>query len=70
MGEKPHDWLTVPLCPECHNGDQHTTLGEPGFWGRYAKRTGQTVFQLMQELNDADPKFKREIADAKRERGL
>lgn len=70
MSEKPHDFLTVPLCADCHTGEQHTKLGEPEFWARYAKRTGQTVFQLMQELNDADPKFKREIAAAKKERGL
>tara|TARA_Y100000034_G_scaffold136722_1_gene215226 strand:+ start:12660 stop:13031 length:372 start_codon:yes stop_codon:yes gene_type:complete len=70
MGQKPHDWLTVPLCRDCHHGEQHTKLGEPEFWTRYAKREGQTVFDLMQELNDADPKFRREIAEAKRERGL
>lgn len=70
MGEKPHDWLTVPLCMDCHNGEQHTKLGEPAFWARYEKREGQSVFQLMQALNDNDPKWRREIQQAKQERGL
>lgn len=31
MGEKPHDYLTVPLCKSCHH-TQHTR-GERSFWG-------------------------------------
>lgn len=61
MGEKPDDFLTVPLCFDCHQGEQHTKLGEPAFWNRYANDNRQTVFQLMDELNRAEPKFWREI---------
>lgn len=69
LSQKPDDFRCVPLCSECHNGDQHTKLGEPAFWQRYAKDHGQTVDQLMDELAKASPKA-REIDQAKRERGL
>lgn len=77
MGEKPNDWLTVPLCAGpyanvegelgCHEV-QHA-IGEPTFWRRYEKRHGQTVWQLIDELIQSSPK-RRDIALAKQERGL
>ena len=56
MGEKPDDWRTVPLCGPCHNGDQHTKMGEPAFWEAYRKRNGHTVWQLIDELCAKSPK--------------
>ncbi len=60
MGQKPDDFLTVSLCGDCHNGDQHTKLGEPVFWQQYQARTGQSVNQLIEEYIAASPK-RREI---------
>jgi hypothetical protein len=77
MGRKPSDWFTAPLCdgPKannlqqlgCHNR-QHI-IGEDTFWKQYEAEHGQTVGQLLDELAAASPKS-REIAEAKRERGL
>lgn len=77
MGRKPSDWFTVPFCDGprsnhlhqlgCHNR-QHI-IGEETFWLQYESEHGQTVEQLLEELAKASPKA-REIADAKRERGL
>lgn len=64
MGQKPDDWRTVPLCGDCHNGDQHTKLGEPEFWARYAREKGHTVFDLIDELAKQSP-LAREIAAAR-----
>ena len=60
MGEKPDDWRAVPLCGNCHNGEQHTKLGEPAFWRRYAERHQQTVWQLIDALCQSSP-VRREI---------
>ncbi len=68
MGEKPDDWRCVPLCAPCHNGDQHTKMGEPAFWAEYAKRHGQTVWQLMYQLIRTSP-VRREIEEHRREHG-
>lgn len=69
LGQKPDDWRCVPLCGSCHNGDQHTKMGEPDFWARYEAINGQGVEELLNALCKASPKA-REIADAKRERGI
>jgi hypothetical protein len=68
IGQKPDDWRTVPLCAPCHNGDQHTKLGEAEFWRQYHKRHGQTVDQLLDALTRASPK-RAEIERIQRERG-
>src|SRR3954471_17144380 len=34
MGKKPDGKFTLPLCHQCHVGDQHTKYGEPEFWAR------------------------------------
>lgn len=60
MGEKPDDWRCVPLCASCHNGDQHTKLGEPEFWAMYAERHKQTVWQLIEAFIRTSP-VRREI---------
>jgi hypothetical protein len=61
MGQKPDDWRTVSLCKPCHQM-QHN-VGEPTFW------KGKDVEALVDAFCKASPKA-REIADAKRERGL
>jgi hypothetical protein len=55
MGEKPDDWRTVPLCSSCHNGDQHTKMGEPDFWQFYAITHNQSVWQLIDALCATSP---------------
>lgn len=74
--QKPDDWLTAPLCDGpfsniggqlgCHNV-QHT-IGEETFWERYQQKHGQSVWQLLGELQDASPK-RHEITKVQRERG-
>ena len=54
MGEKPDDWRAVPLCKACHLDRQHVE-GERTFWADYAKRHGQTVDQLIDDLCRASP---------------
>ncbi len=56
IGQKPDDWRGVSLCFLGHNGDQHTTMGEPAFWAAYARRTGQTVLELIDEFCRASPR--------------
>lgn len=68
IGQKPDDWRTVSLCGPCHNGDQHTKLGEPAFWAAYHKRSGQDVEALIAEFIKASPK-RHEIEQIQRERG-
>ena len=60
MGEKPDDWRAVPLCGPCHNGDQHTKLGEPAFWGAYWRTYGKTVWHVIDALIATSP-VRREI---------
>lgn len=62
MGQKPDDFYTVSLCHECH-ARQHT--GERTFWD-VAKID---PLMLANEFAKASPKA-REIADAKKERGI
>lgn len=76
MGQKPDDWLTVPLCDGpnsdingqlgCHKR-QHIR-GEVSFWNEYAETHGQTVDQLLDELSKCSPKGA-EIRKVKKERG-
>lgn len=71
MAQKPDDWRTVPLCDGpnsnidgqlgCHNR-QHI-VGEATFW------KGRDVEALIAAFCHASPK-RREIEQAKRERGL
>lgn len=67
IGQKPDDWRCVPLCGQCHNGEQHTKLGEPEFWARYETEKSQTVEQLIEELSKASPRAA-QIRQVKRER--
>jgi hypothetical protein len=69
MGQKPDDFCGVSLCGPCHNGDQHTKLGEPAFWAAYESKSGQSVWKLMDAFCAASPKAS-EIRQIKRERGL
>jgi hypothetical protein len=62
MGQKPDDWMAVPLCRECHSM-QHT-IGEGTFWLQYADLAGQTVDELVTSLWYASPKS----AEIRRER--
>lgn len=63
MAQKPDDWNTCSLCKDCHQR-QHS-IGERSFWA------GANIdpVALVNEFAKASPKA-REIADAKRERGL
>jgi hypothetical protein len=75
--QKGDDWRTTPLCDGpfsnadgelgCHQV-QHA-IGEQTFWKRYEQRSGQTVWQLIDELCAASPK-RREIADRRKDCGL
>lgn len=62
MGFKPADHDAAPLCRD-HHAQQHT-IGERTFWDNYAKASGQTVEQLIDDLCKASPK-KREIREAR-----
>lgn len=61
MGQRPDDFRTVSLCRD-HHAEQHR-VGEETFW------KGRAVSLLIEEFCRASPKA-REIAAAKRERGL
>lgn len=61
IGQKPDDWNTVSLCRDCH-ARQHRE-GERTFWA------GTPLSELLGAFQKASPRA-REIADAKRERGL
>lgn len=61
MGRKPSDYYCVSLCKECHTR-QHA-VGERTFWH------GQNVEAIMKAFCDTSP-AKREIQQAKKERGL
>jgi len=61
MGQKPDDWRVVSLCRK-HHDEQHR-VGERTFW------EGFDIEGLIDAFCKASPKS-REIADAKRERGL
>jgi hypothetical protein len=71
IGQKPDDWLTVPLCggssgfDGCHSLQHRTS--EPNFWQLYYAKTGQSVTELIDELINASPK-KAEIRAIQRER--
>ena len=61
MGKKPSDYYCVSLCKECHTR-QHA-MGERTFWH------GHNVEAIMEAFCETSP-AKREIAAAKKERGL
>lgn len=61
MSQKPDDWRGVSLCRDCHQR-QHN-VGERTFWA------GRNVEALIEAFAKASPKA-RDIAQAKRERGL
>lgn len=63
MAQKPNDWDTISLC-QMHHSDQHR-MGERSFERAY----GIDMSALTDEFAKASPKA-REIADAKRERGI
>lgn len=65
MGQKPDDWRAVSLCNDCHNHDQHQH-GEPTFWREYHRRTGATVFDLIDAFCKASP-VAREIREARQQ---
>ena len=75
-GNKPHDWLCVPLCDGpfanseggagCHIV-QHSQ-GEDTFWSAYAKAKGHTVHDLIEHMIRTSPK-KGEIEAKRREVG-
>ena len=60
MGQRPHDYLTVSLCRDCHR-KQHT-IGEATFW------KGQDVQALIEAFCKASPKA-REIREARNANG-
>lgn len=67
MGRKPSDFYGVSLCKPCHQR-QHN-IGEITFWAAVRKDHGFSPDELIAEFNRKSPKA-REIAQAKRERGL
>jgi hypothetical protein len=58
MGQKPSDYLAVPLCKPCHQL-QHT-MGEESFWHAFKTQTGNTVHAVMAALVSSSP-VRREI---------
>lgn len=69
MGQKPHDYLAVPLCggPQgCHQR-QHT-MGEATFWGHWSSYHGRGVEAIIEELIRTSP-VRHEIEAHRRERG-
>lgn len=66
LGRKPSDWFTISLCggPDGHHAQQHR-MGEASFGKAY----GIDLHELADEFAKASPKA-REIAQAKRERGV
>lgn len=59
MGQRPHDYLAVSLCRDCHT-KQHR-VGEATFWA------GRDLQELIQAFCDASPKA-HEIRRVKAER--
>lgn len=55
MGQKPHDYLTVALCSDCHRL-QHT-MGEESFWQAFKVQSGNTVHRVIQEFINASPVY-------------
>lgn len=69
IGQKPDDFHAVVLCAECHRTgpqSQHT-MGEPAFWEAYRKRTGHSVWDLIEAFIKASPK-RHEIEQLRNER--
>ncbi len=50
IGQKPHDWLMVPLCRNCHR-HQHA-VGEMSFW----VEAGKDPQKIIQALIATSPK--------------
>lgn len=67
IGQKPDDWNTVSLCRDCHR-TQHE-VGERTFWNSVKAKIGSDVEHLIEAFCKASPK-RRDIEEAKRERGL
>lgn len=63
MGQKPDDWNTISLCRDCH-AKQHRN-GEVAFEAFYRF----SMAEMADDFAKASPKA-REIAAAKRERGI
>lgn len=54
LGQKPHDWLMVPLCVRCHRTaalSQHND-GEVSFW----TKLGKDPFAIIEDLIRTSPK--------------
>jgi hypothetical protein len=58
MGQKPHDYLAVALCKDCHQR-QHT-VGEQTFWGEYHEHSYGSVWAVIEALIKTSP-VRREI---------
>lgn len=66
LGQKPHDWLMVPLCARCHRTaglSQHND-GELSFW----RKLGKDPFAIIEALIKTSPK-KAEIMQERASRG-
>lgn len=50
MGQKPNDWLMVPLCHQCHT-HQHL-VGEASFW----VEVGKDPYAVIEALIRTSPK--------------
>lgn len=65
MGQRPHDYLTVSLCRDCH-AQQHR-VGEVTFWNDFISKTDGDLggpFDLIEAFCKASPKA-REIREAR-----
>jgi hypothetical protein len=58
MGQKPHDYLAVALCKDCHQR-QHEQ-GERTFWGYWEQYHGKGVQAIIAEFIRTSP-VRREI---------
>lgn len=61
LGQKPHDWLMVPLCARCHrlSGTSQHNDGEVSFWAKL----GKDPFAIIEELIRTSPKRAEIIAE-------
>lgn len=50
MGQKPHDWLMVPLCHPCHVHQHY--VGEASFW----VEVGKDPYAVIEALIRTSPK--------------
>lgn len=54
MARKPDGKFTLPLCEQCHLGDQHSTEGEPAFWSRLGIDPLDAALRLFAVTGDTD----------------